>query len=174
MTATVDVAACDVCGTVDAVGPHTQSNCIGVLRSQLAAAEARAQADRQASYDAGYDFATKQAAEALVAMREAGRVEHERAESLQDRLADVTEERDAAQKNYRFMVERAADEKLDGYRELAAKLCAAESRATALADLAARIPCADNPHGLTYECNAQRLCWACEMRHEFAALGGGK
>lgn len=42
---------------------------------------------------------------------------------------------EAAEKNYRWMVERAADQKLDGYRELGAKAAAAESRlaeATAL------------------------------------------
>ena len=38
----------------------------------------------------------------------------------------VTAERDAAQYNYRFMVEHAADEKLDGYRELGARAAAAE------------------------------------------------
>jgi len=34
---------------------------------------------------------------------------------------------DEAQANYRFMVERAADEKLDGYRELGARAAAAEN-----------------------------------------------
>jgi hypothetical protein len=34
-----------------------------------------------------------------------------------------------AEANYRFMVERAADEKLDGYRELAASVLAATQRA---------------------------------------------
>ena len=34
-----------------------------------------------------------------------------------------------AQKNYQFMVDRAANEKLDGYRELGAKAAAAEERA---------------------------------------------
>lgn len=38
---------------------------------------------------------------------------------------------EAAEKNYRWMVEHAADQKLDGYRELASKLCAAEERAEA-------------------------------------------
>lgn len=46
-------------------------------------------------------------------------------------------ERDKAQANYRFMVERAADEKLDGYRELGARAAAAENeRDEALAELA--------------------------------------
>ncbi len=39
----------------------------------------------------------------------------------------LTSERDTAQANYRFMVERAADEKLDGYRELAAQLAEKEA-----------------------------------------------
>lgn len=42
-------------------------------------------------------------------------------------LAEVTRERDEARANYRFMVERAADEKLDGYRELASRLERAEA-----------------------------------------------
>ncbi len=44
------------------------------------------------------------------------------------RDAEVAE----AQANYRFMVERAADQKLDGYRELGARLAASEERADAL------------------------------------------
>jgi hypothetical protein len=39
----------------------------------------------------------------------------------------VVEERDEDRKNYQFMVDRAADEKLDGYRELAALAAAAEN-----------------------------------------------
>jgi hypothetical protein len=42
-------------------------------------------------------------------------------------FARVEKERDKAQKNYQFMVERACDEKLDGYRELGAKAAAAEN-----------------------------------------------
>jgi hypothetical protein len=40
--------------------------------------------------------------------------------------AILTAERDEARANYRFMVERAADQKLDGYRELGARAAAAE------------------------------------------------
>lgn len=36
-------------------------------------------------------------------------------------------ERDEAQKNYQFMVDRAADEKLDGYRELGRRAAEAEN-----------------------------------------------
>ncbi len=38
-------------------------------------------------------------------------------------------ERDEARRNYQFMVDRAADQKLDGYRELGARAAAAEERA---------------------------------------------
>jgi len=48
-------------------------------------------------------------------------------ERLRTDLARVTGERDKAEANYRFMVERAADEKLDGYRELGARAAAAEN-----------------------------------------------
>lgn len=41
-------------------------------------------------------------------------------------------ERDEARANYQFMVERAADAKLDGYRELGARAAAAENRADEL------------------------------------------
>jgi predicted RNase H-like HicB family nuclease len=40
--------------------------------------------------------------------------------------ADLVKERDEARANYQFMVDRAADEKLDGYRELAARAAKAE------------------------------------------------
>ena len=54
------------------------------------------------------------------------------------RIAELTEARDKADANYRFMVERAADQKLDGYRELGARAAAAENRADTLErDLAA-------------------------------------
>src|SRR6185503_5556821 len=54
---------------------------------------------------------------------------------LREQIARL--ERDEAQRNYQLMVERAADEKLDGYRELGAK-CASleEERDTALATAA--------------------------------------
>jgi len=39
----------------------------------------------------------------------------------------VRKERDEALAKYQFMVDRAADEKLDGYRELASRLAAAEN-----------------------------------------------
>ena len=44
------------------------------------------------------------------------------------RLAeDAAHERDEARAKYQFMVNRAADEKLDGYRELASRLAAMEA-----------------------------------------------
>ena len=42
---------------------------------------------------------------------------------------DALARAEKAEANYRFMVERAADEKLDGYRELGARAAAAEERA---------------------------------------------
>jgi hypothetical protein len=44
------------------------------------------------------------------------------------RLLAVEAERDEARANYQFMVERAADQRLDGYRELGARAAAAENR----------------------------------------------
>ena len=46
-----------------------------------------------------------------------------------DLRRSMQDERDAARANYAFMVERAADQKLDGYRELGARAAAAEERA---------------------------------------------
>jgi hypothetical protein len=46
-----------------------------------------------------------------------------------DALERMERELAAAQKNYQFMVDRATNEKLDGYRELGAKAAAAEERA---------------------------------------------
>ena len=71
--------------------------------------------------------------------RRAEKAERERDEwkARHDTLADVSRkciataerERDEARANYAFMVERAADQKLDGYRELGARAAAAEERA---------------------------------------------
>lgn len=44
-------------------------------------------------------------------------------------LLKERERADEAQKNYQFMVDRAADEKLDGYRELASQVVANIERA---------------------------------------------
>jgi len=44
-----------------------------------------------------------------------------------ERLRVMEEERDKALADYRFMVERAADQRLDGYRELGARAAAAEN-----------------------------------------------
>lgn len=51
----------------------------------------------------------------------------EAAANMASRLASVEAERDAAQCNYQFMVSRAADEKLDGYRALGARAAEAEN-----------------------------------------------
>jgi len=48
---------------------------------------------------------------------------------LVSRAEKAERERDKARANYAFMVERAADQKLDGYRELGARAAAAEERA---------------------------------------------
>jgi hypothetical protein len=72
-------------------------------------------------------------------------------------VAKITAERDAAvaraeaaEANYRFMVERAADQKLDGYRALASRLEASDLRAYRLeaalraiveSDATAAVPC---------------------------------
>ena len=44
-------------------------------------------------------------------------------------VATLTAERDRARDDYRWMVEHAADQKLEGYRELGARAAAAETRA---------------------------------------------
>ena len=51
---------------------------------------------------------------------------------LVDLALDVREAKEKAEANYAFMVERAANEKLDGYRELGAKAAAAENERNAL------------------------------------------
>lgn len=48
------------------------------------------------------------------------------------RLLAAEAERDEAKANYQFMVNRAADEKLDGYRALGARAAAAENEADRL------------------------------------------
>ena len=42
-------------------------------------------------------------------------------------LLEALDDRDAARRNYQFMVDRVADEKLDGYRELGSRAAAAEN-----------------------------------------------
>lgn len=51
----------------------------------------------------------------------------ETAHRLDERIQRLTRERDEARANYAFMVARAADQKLDGYRELGARAAAAEN-----------------------------------------------
>jgi chromosome segregation ATPase len=74
--------------------------------------------------------ALREARADLAAVTETARVEiagfRERVVALEAELAEARRERDEARKNYQFMVNRAADEKLDGYRELGARVAAAE------------------------------------------------
>ena len=49
-----------------------------------------------------------------------------------ERTRDAETARDEANANYCFMVERAADEKLDGYRELGARVASAENERDSL------------------------------------------
>ena len=59
-------------------------------------------------------------------------------ERLTAELAAMTERAAKAEENYQFMVDRAADQKLDGYRELGQRAADAENRADRLtAELAA-------------------------------------
>lgn len=53
--------------------------------------------------------------------------EYVEVQSLLGRLREVEKERDEALAKYAFMVERAMNEKLDGYRELGARAAAAEN-----------------------------------------------
>jgi hypothetical protein len=56
---------------------------------------------------------------------------------LRSRVAELERERNEAQANYRFMVERAADQKLDGYRELGQRAADAENLVDRLRSLLA-------------------------------------
>jgi predicted RNase H-like HicB family nuclease len=55
-----------------------------------------------------------------------------RLERLENELAAERERREKAEANYQWMVEHAADNKLDGYRELGQRAAAAEARANRL------------------------------------------
>lgn len=59
--------------------------------------------------------------------RERGALDGADAQALEHALTVTERERDEARANYQFMVERAADEKLDGYRELASRLADMEA-----------------------------------------------
>ena len=59
--------------------------------------------------------------------RERGALDGADAQALEGALAMTERERDEARANYQWMVERAADETLDGYRDLASRLAAAEN-----------------------------------------------
>lgn len=70
--------------------------------------------------------------------------------NLQARCLAETARADEAEKNYRFMVERAADQKLDGYRELGSRAAAAENGRD---DLARRLAAADERIAILVEAN---------------------
>jgi hypothetical protein len=59
--------------------------------------------------------------------------------ALEAEAARLTKERDEARANYQLMVDRACDEKLDGYRELGARAAAADSERDAAVREAARL-----------------------------------
>lgn len=59
--------------------------------------------------------------------RERGALDGADAQALEHALTQTERERDEALAKYQFMVNRAADEKLDGYRELASRLAAMEA-----------------------------------------------
>lgn len=59
--------------------------------------------------------------------RERGALDGADAQALEHALAITERERDEALANYQFMVDRAANEKLDGYRELGSRLAAMET-----------------------------------------------
>lgn len=67
-----------------------------------------------------------------------------------ERCLTETARADEAEKNYRFMVERAADQKLDGYRELGARAAAAENGRD---DLVRRLAAADERIAILVEAN---------------------
>jgi len=71
-----------------------------------------------------------------------------RVEELEVEVARLTDERDKARGNYQWMVERAADERLDGYRELGARAAASENEVDRLKAEVARLKdAADEPAG---------------------------
>jgi hypothetical protein len=58
---------------------------------------------------------------------------------LRCELAERTAERDEARSNYQWMVDHAADQRLDGYRELGARAAAAENERDKALALAGRL-----------------------------------
>ena len=83
-------------------------------------------------------------------------------------------ERDEARENYQFMVNRAAAQHLDGYRELGAKCAELESsrdfwkaRAEALSWQIDNEGCAASHKGeTTYNCDATKPCGLCRLRNK--------
>ena len=87
--------------------------------------------------------------------RERGALDGADAQALEHALTVTERERDEARANYQFMVERAADEKLDGYRELASRLAAAENERDAWERRARVAVFAMNARPHTRECVKQ-------------------
>ena len=67
--------------------------------------------------------------DSVQAMGDAGLIAHAGTHyaTIARALIEALDERDEARRNYQFMVDRAADEKLDGYRELGSRAAAAEN-----------------------------------------------
>lgn len=96
---------------------------------------------------------------------------HSELSSLRASLSRVTAERDEAIAKVQFMVNRAADEKLDGYRELGARAAAAENdRDEVLCLLDEAIECAS--HIETSEPDEAWGCWLKDLRARVAARKG--
>ena len=79
-------------------------------------------------------------------------------------IAGLKVRAEKAEANYAFMVKRAADEKLDGYRELGARAAAAESAADALRARIAELEARDRKAGHALVGVAHRIvegrsCW---------------
>jgi len=81
--------------------------------------------------------------------------------SLRSEVLRLREERDKAQANYKFMVDRAADEKLEGYRELAQKVADREAEIERLrAELEAYRKIARNSNGVAgWHLNGDIATW---------------
>jgi len=59
--------------------------------------------------------------------------------ALREKFAALEAKASEAQENYEFMVQRAAEEKLDGYRELGQRAAGLETRAEAAESVVARM-----------------------------------
>lgn len=89
-------------------------------RGQTVAAQERRIAELEAEVSRLGDVLAQQHAAHTRAIADNSRLEAE--------VVELRKRAEKAEANYRFMVERAADQKLDGYRELAAKVADAENK----------------------------------------------